>query len=132
MAAKLAAVAARGRQRARDTSPTVKFPALAVLLMVNVLPVIVAELSRPTLAALVMLAMPDTGLVAYSPLTILDFWSQNAAKRPFFAQKTLVTDVTLRRRSVFGAKSAENGELRKVRFFVSGVFWPEKPANSTR
>ena len=27
----------------------------------------------------------------------------------------------LRHRSVFGAKSAENGELRKVRFFVSGV-----------
>ena len=41
---------ARGRQRARvDTSPTVvKFPALAVLLMVSVLPVIpVAELTRP-------------------------------------------------------------------------------------
>ena len=41
-----------------DTSPTVvKFPALAVLLMVSVLPVIpVAELSRPTLAAPVMLS----------------------------------------------------------------------------
>ena len=46
-----------------DTSPTVvKFPALAVLLMVSVLPVIpVAELSRPTLAAPVMLnELPDT------------------------------------------------------------------------
>ena len=41
-----------------DTSPTVvKFSALAVLLMVRVLPVIpVAELSRPTLAAPVMLS----------------------------------------------------------------------------
>ena len=45
-----------------DTSPTVvKFPALAVLLMVSVLPVIpVAELSRSTLAAPVMLSeLPD-------------------------------------------------------------------------
>ena len=35
----------------------------------------------------------------------------------------------LRHRSVFGAKSAENGELRKVRFFVSCVFcaaWASK------
>ena len=40
----------------------VKFPALAVLLMVSVLPVIpVAELSRPTLAAPLMLSeLPDT------------------------------------------------------------------------
>ena len=48
-----------------DTSPTMlKFPALAVLLMVSVLPVIpVAELSRPTLAAPVMLSeLPDTAL----------------------------------------------------------------------
>ena len=46
-----------------DTSPTVvKFPALAVLLMASVLPVIpVAELSRPTLAAPLMLSeLPDT------------------------------------------------------------------------
>ena len=49
-----------------DTSPTVvKFPALAVLLMVSVLPVIpVAELSRPTLAAPLMLSeLPDTAPV---------------------------------------------------------------------
>ena len=65
---------------------------------------------------------------------------------------------TLRHRSVFGAKSAQNGQLRKVRFFVSDVenaawaskfarfppktgsrrspcsefvFCPEKPANSS-
>ena len=43
----------------------VKFPALAVLLMVRVLPVIpVAELSRPTLAAPLMLSeLPDTAPV---------------------------------------------------------------------
>ena len=55
VAAKLAAVAAPEAVSVPvDTSPTVvKFPALAVLLMVRVLPVIpVAELSRPTLAAL--------------------------------------------------------------------------------
>ena len=57
VAAKLAAVAAPV-----DTSPTVvKFPALAVLLIVNVLPVIpVAELSRPTLA---VSKLPDTAPV---------------------------------------------------------------------
>ena len=52
VAAKLAAVAAPEAVSVPvDTSPTVvKFPALAVLLMVRVLPVIpVAELSRPTL-----------------------------------------------------------------------------------
>ena len=45
-----------------------KFPALAVLLMVNVLPVIpVAELSRPTLAAPLMLSeLPDTAPVDVS------------------------------------------------------------------
>ena len=52
-----------------DTSPTVvKFPALAVLLMVRVLPVIpVAKLSRPTLSEL-----PDTALVDVSvaPATV--------------------------------------------------------------
>ena len=50
VAAKLAAVAAPEAVNVPvDTSPTVvKFPALAVLLMVNVLPVIpVAELSWP-------------------------------------------------------------------------------------
>ena len=65
--AKLAAVAAPDAVSVPvDTSPTVvKFPALAVLLMVNVLPVIpVAELSRPTLAAPVMLSeLPDTAPV---------------------------------------------------------------------
>ena len=64
MAAKLAAVAAPEAVSVPvDTSPTVvKFPALAVLLMVSVLPVIlVAELSRPTLAAPLMLSeLPDT------------------------------------------------------------------------
>ena len=64
VAAKLAAVAAPEAVNVPvDTSPTVvKFPALAVLLMVNVLPVIpVAELSRPTLAAPLMLSeLPDT------------------------------------------------------------------------
>ena len=63
VAAKLAAVAAPEAVSVPvDTSPTVvKFPALAVLLMVSVLPVIpVAELSRPTLAAPVMLSeLPD-------------------------------------------------------------------------
>ena len=58
-----------------DTSPTVlKFPALAVLLMVSVLPVIpVAELSRPTLAAPVMLSeLPDTAPVddSVAPATV--------------------------------------------------------------
>ena len=52
----------------------VKFPALAVLLMVSVLPVIpVAELSRPTLAAPVMLSeLPDTAPVDVSvvPATV--------------------------------------------------------------
>ena len=45
-----------------------KFPALAVLLMVSVLPVIpVAELSRPTLAAPLMLSeLPDTAPVDVS------------------------------------------------------------------
>ena len=56
-----------------DTSPTVvKFPALAVLLMVSVLPV-VAELSRPTLAAPLMLSeLPDTAPVDVSvaPATV--------------------------------------------------------------
>ena len=62
--AKLAAVAAPEAVNVPvDTSP--KFPALAVLLMVNVLPVIpVAELSRPTLAAPLMLSeLPDTAPV---------------------------------------------------------------------
>ena len=58
-----------------DTSPTVvKFPALAVLLMVSVLPVIpVAKLSRPTLAAPVMLSkLPDTAPVddSVAPATV--------------------------------------------------------------
>ena len=58
-----------------DTSPTVvKFPALAVLLMVSVLPVIpVAELSRPTLAAPLMLSeLPDTAPVddSAAPATV--------------------------------------------------------------
>ena len=64
VSAKLAAVAAPEAVSVPvDTSPTVvKFLALAVLLMVGVLPVIpVAELSRPTLAAPVMLSeLPDT------------------------------------------------------------------------
>ena len=67
VAAKLAAVAAPEAVSVPvDTSPTVvKFPALTVLLMVNVLPVIpVAELSRPTLAAPLMLSeLPDTAPV---------------------------------------------------------------------
>ena len=66
VAAKLAAVAAPAVSVPVDTSPTVvKFPALAVLLMVSVLPVIpVAELSRPTLAAPLMLSeLPDTAPV---------------------------------------------------------------------
>ena len=67
VAAKLAAVAAPEAVSVPvDTSPTVvKFPALAVLLMVSVLPVIpVAELSRPTLAAPLMLnELPDTAPV---------------------------------------------------------------------
>ena len=58
-----------------DTSPTVvKFPALAVLLTVRVLPVIpVAKLSRPTLAAPVMLSeLPDTAPVdgSVAPATV--------------------------------------------------------------
>ena len=74
--AKLAAVAAPEAVNVPvDTSPTVvKFPALAVLLMVNVLPVIpVAELSRPTLAAPVMLSeLPDTAPVddSVAPATV--------------------------------------------------------------
>ena len=69
-AAKLAAVATPEAVRVPvDTSPTVvKFPALAVLLLVKVLPVIpVAELSRPTLAAPVMLSeLPETAPVDVS------------------------------------------------------------------
>ena len=72
VAAKLAAVAVSVPV---DTSPTVvKFPALAVLLMVSVLPVIpVAELSRPTLAAPLMLSeLPDTAPVddSAAPATV--------------------------------------------------------------
>ena len=76
VAAKLAAVAAPEAVSVPvDTSPTVvKFPALAVLLMVRVLPVIpVAELSRPTLAAPVMLSeLPDTAPVddSVAPATV--------------------------------------------------------------
>ena len=76
VAAKLAAVAAPEAVSVPvDTSPTVvKFPALAVLLMVSVLPVIpVAELSRPTLAAPVMLSeLPDTAPVddSVAPATV--------------------------------------------------------------
>ena len=76
VAAKLAAVAAPEAVSVPvDTSPTVvKFPALAVLLMVNVLPVIpVAELSRPTLAAPLMLSeLPDTAPVddSAAPATV--------------------------------------------------------------
>ena len=63
MAAKLAAVAAPEAVNVPvDTSPTVvKLPALAVLLMVSVPVIPVAELSRPTLAAPPMLSeLPDT------------------------------------------------------------------------
>ena len=76
LAAKLAAVAAPEAVSVPvDTSPTVvKFPALAVLLLVRVLPVIpVAELSRPTLAAPVMLSeLPDTAPVddSVAPATV--------------------------------------------------------------
>ena len=76
VAAKLAAVAAPEAVSVPvDTSPTVvKFPALAVLLMVSVLPVIpVAELSRPTLAAPLMLSeLPDTAPVddSAAPATV--------------------------------------------------------------
>ena len=76
VAAKLAAVASpEAISVPVDTSPTVvKFPALAVLLMVRVLPVIpVAELSRPTLAAPLMLSeLPDTAPVDVSvaPATV--------------------------------------------------------------
>ena len=62
VAARLAAIAAPEAVNVPvDTSPTVvKFPALGVLLMVSVLPVIpVAELSRPTLAALMLSELPD-------------------------------------------------------------------------
>ena len=75
VAAKLAAVAAPEAVSVPvDTSPTVvKFPALAVLLM-SVLPVIpVAELSRPTLAAPLMLSeLPDTAPVddSAAPATV--------------------------------------------------------------
>ena len=76
VAVKLAAVAAPEAVSVPvDTSPTVvKFPALAVLLIVNVLPVVpVAELSRPTLAAPVMLSeLPDTAPVddSVAPATV--------------------------------------------------------------
>ena len=76
VAAKLAAVAAPEAVSVPvDTSPTVaKFPALAVLLMVRVLPVIpVAELSRPTLAAPVMLStapVDDSVAPATVPVTV--------------------------------------------------------------
>ena len=73
-AAKLAAVAAP--EAVRVPVPTVvKFPALAVLLMVRVLPVIpVAEL-RPTLAAPVMLSeLPDTAPVDDTSLRTRRRW----------------------------------------------------------
>ena len=66
VAAKLAVAAPEAVSVPVDTLPTVvKFSALAVLLMVRVLPVIpAAELSRPTLAAPVMLSeLPDTAPV---------------------------------------------------------------------
>ena len=92
---------------------------------------------------------------AYSTQTIWLFWPKNAPKQPNFQPAERFSDVTgLCHHSVFGAKSAENGELRKVCFFVSGVkcgvratkfaqpapdvprapnsvFCPEKPANSS-
>ena len=65
MAAKLAAVAPDAVSVPVDTSPTVVKFLAAVLLRVSVLPVIpVAELSRPTLAAPLMLSeLPDTAPV---------------------------------------------------------------------
>ena len=52
---------------------------------------------------------------AYSNLIIWDFWSQNSQ---ILQPAERFSDVTGQcHHSVFGAKSAENGELRKVRFF---------------
>ena len=91
VAAKLAAVAAPEAVNVPvDTSPTVvKFQALAVLLMVNVLPVIpVAELSRPTLAAPLMLSeLPDTAPVddSAAPATVpvaVSAAQETAPRRP--------------------------------------------------
>ena len=94
MAAKLAAVAAPEAVSVPvDTSPTVvKFPALAVLLMVNVLPVIpVAELSRPTLTAPVMLSeLPDTAPVDDSaPTPVVNTSVQFTSLHSSWSQPTL-------------------------------------------
>ena len=75
LGASLSAALANGVSVPVDTSPTVvKFPGLAVLLMVSVLPVIpVAELSRPMLAAPLMLSeLHDTAPVDNSaaPATV--------------------------------------------------------------
>ena len=87
VAAKLAAVAAPEAVSVPvDTSRTVvKFPALAVLLMVRVLPVIpVAELSRPTLAAPLMLSeLPDTAPVDVSVAPATVPVAVSAAPRPW-------------------------------------------------
>ena len=49
-------------------------------------------------------------------------WSQNAPKQQILQPAERFSDVTgLCHHSVFGAKSAENGQLRKVRFFVPDV-----------
>ena len=102
---KLAAVAAPEAVRVPvDTSPTVvKFPALAVLLMVRVLPVIpVAELSRPTLAAPVMLSeLPDTAPVDDSvapdtvpvAVSVAQETAENVRAVHVVAQQLVVVDV---------------------------------------
>ena len=92
VAAKLARVAAPEAVSVPvDTSPA----ALAVLLMVRVLPVIpVAELSRPTLAAPVMLSeLPDTAPVddSVALATVPNLRRNLAAFAHFSAQKRAVT-----------------------------------------
>ena len=122
VAAKLAAVAAPDAVSVPvDTSPTVvKFPALAVLLMVNLLPVIpVAELSRPTPAAPVMLSeLPDTAPVddsvapATAPVAV-SAAQETAPEASTVAQQLVAAHVALRGEPVQRGRAREGQRVRQ-------------------
>ena len=70
---------------------------------------------------------------AYRDLIIWFFGPKNNAKLHNFQPAELVASPAmspLRHRSVFGAKSAQNCQLRKVRFFVSTSSVVPEPPNS--
>ena len=57
-----------------------------------------------------------------APYSFSDFGKKTLQNSQILQPAERFSDVTgLCHHSVFGAKSAENGELRKVRFFVSDV-----------